>query len=52
MVTGRQTLMMGYPWPGFFEFKQLPFGQMYTRYKMYYVDKVLIDGRAFYLHNN
>lgn len=51
MVTGRQNLMMGYPWIGFYEFIQIPHG-IYSQYKMYYVDKVLIDGVAFYFHNN
>lgn len=46
-----QDLLMGYPFAGFFRFEELPKG-IYDRYKMYYVNKYLINGHAFYFHNN
>ncbi len=51
MVTGRQQLMMGYPWVGFYHLCEIPKG-VYSDYKMYFVDKVLINGFAFYFHYN
>lgn len=46
-----EHMLMGFPIVGFFEFGEVPRG-IYDRYKMYYAFKILINGQAFYFHEN